>query len=223
MNESLDKRLHLTQVSEAVTVCAQRITQAVRFMATERTSDKILNVTQELIQTRGYSAISFDDIARRVGIKKPSIVHHFSNKAALVAAVVERYRSGFLELLKAQGVENNVSHNLLVYFTPYLQFGESGDQVCLCGALAGEFAALPDAVQSQVSDFFNEQKAWLKDQVSQGQSNGEIKSNRDPAATAGWILNTLQGALLIKRATGDAEHVIDAVETIKAMLGIKAI
>jgi len=39
------------------------------------TSAKILDIAQELLQTRGYSAMSFQDIAARVGIKKPSVIH----------------------------------------------------------------------------------------------------------------------------------------------------
>jgi TetR/AcrR family transcriptional repressor of nem operon len=65
------------------------------------TATRILDAAQQLIQTKGYYAISFVDIANIVGIKKPSIIHHFSSKAVLGAAVVRRYSEKFLAQLEA--------------------------------------------------------------------------------------------------------------------------
>ncbi|WP_460102101.1 TetR/AcrR family transcriptional regulator [Sessilibacter sp. MAH4] len=192
----------------------------ISIMATERTSDKIIKITQELIQTRGYSAISFDDIAVRVGIKKPSIVHHFANKSELAAAVVDNYRSMFLGLLAQSANSESAARNLEVYFQPYLQFGESGNLICLCGALAGEFSALPESVQLQVSGFFQEQRNWICQQISLGINNNEFATGLDANATATWVLSCLQGALLVRRAGGITTCVEDAVLTIKNYLRI---
>lgn len=63
------------------------------------TAERILDVAQELVQTGSYNAFSFNHIAERVGIRKPSVLHHFTNKAALVIAVVERYQLSMLEKL----------------------------------------------------------------------------------------------------------------------------
>ena len=38
------------------------------------TRKKILDEAQDLMQTRGYAEMTFQEIATRVGIKKPSIV-----------------------------------------------------------------------------------------------------------------------------------------------------
>jgi len=39
----------------------------------------------------GYTGLNFRDIAAEVGIKAPSIYHHFPTKADLGAAVAKRY------------------------------------------------------------------------------------------------------------------------------------
>ncbi|MGA1190549.1 MAG: TetR/AcrR family transcriptional regulator, partial [Pseudomonadales bacterium] len=54
------------------------------------TADRILDAGQELIQTRGFSAMSFQDIASEVGVKKPSIIHHYPTKAELGVAIIRR-------------------------------------------------------------------------------------------------------------------------------------
>ena len=114
------------------------------------TSTKILDAAQELIQTRGYSAISFQLIAEQVGIRKPSVIHHFPSKASLGVAVIARYRESFaiqMRSIKADP-EKTAWDALEFYFSPYLAFAETPNKVCLCGALAGEVLALPKEMHS---------------------------------------------------------------------------
>ena len=46
------------------------------------TADRILDAGQDLIQTGGFSAMSFQDIASEVGIRKPSICLLYTSDAA---------------------------------------------------------------------------------------------------------------------------------------------
>ncbi len=56
------------------------------------TSDQILACARKLIIAGGYSGFSYADIASVVGIRKPSIHHHFPSKVDLVRTLVSRYR-----------------------------------------------------------------------------------------------------------------------------------
>ena len=184
------------------------------------TRDRILDVAQELMQTRGYHAISFDDIAPRVGIKKPSIVHHFPTKAALGAAVIERYRvvfGGLLEAVANDPTKSNIDA-LNLYFTPYLDFGSTDDKICLCGALAGEFMALPDSMRTEVRRFFGLHLTWLEDILERGKQAGEFVFDEPPGERAALILDAAQGALLVRRATGRKSHLIQTIGSLKSQL-----
>ena len=59
------------------------------------TAEQILDLAETLIQTRGYSAFSYQDIADALGIRKASIHYHFPSKADLGVAVINRYIDRF--------------------------------------------------------------------------------------------------------------------------------
>lgn len=61
------------------------------------TRDRVLQVAQALFAERGYRGTSLRDIARRIGIKAPSLLHHFPSKEQLYLAVLDRIFEGMEE------------------------------------------------------------------------------------------------------------------------------
>jgi len=61
----------------------------------------ILDVAEQLAQTRGYNGFSYADIALKLGVTKASLHYHFSSKAELGRALIERYRGLFGAALEA--------------------------------------------------------------------------------------------------------------------------
>lgn len=56
------------------------------------TADDILACARTLIIAGGYNGFSYADVAEVVGIRKPSIHHHFAGKVDLIRTLVSRYR-----------------------------------------------------------------------------------------------------------------------------------
>ena len=54
------------------------------------TRDRVLQVAQVLFAGRGYRGTSLRDIAKRIGIKAPSLLHHFPSKQQLYLAVLDK-------------------------------------------------------------------------------------------------------------------------------------
>lgn len=185
-----------------------------------KTSDKILETAQTFIQQRGYHAMSFDHVAKEVGIKKPSIVHHFPTKAALGTAVIQRYRKqvhGEINDLLSRS-EQPAAAILDQFLEPFLSLGKEGELVCLCGSLAGEFGALPDEMRAEVATFFEERHRWLTRILTRGEGEGTFHFHGDPHGLAGLILDALQGALLVSRATRSQGHVEKMIQIAKQNL-----
>lgn len=55
------------------------------------TYNRILDVAEDVFSRYGYLGARIDDIAQQVGIRRPSLFHHFRNKEALYQAVLDRW------------------------------------------------------------------------------------------------------------------------------------
>lgn len=184
------------------------------------TAGQILDVAETLIQTRSYSAFSYQDIADALGIRKASIHYHFATKADLGVAVVDRYVERFGSALAALSRDQSRSSLALLdfYCEPYLQFAQTSDRVCLCGALAAETLALPPQIRERVAGFFEDHQAWLTRILERGARRDEFKLSAPAGRMARMIFGALQGALLVKRTTGDMSQLRDVVTALKAQL-----
>lgn len=184
------------------------------------TAGQILDLAQALIQTRGYSAFSYQDIAEQLGIRKASIHYHFPSKADLGAAVIDRYVARFGAALSAIAADRSQSSMTMLdfYLEPYLEFANTNERICLCGALAGEILALPTEFRSRVDGFFRTHQAWLADILKRGATRGEFKLMAPATKLARLIFAALQGALLVKRTTGEATELRDVITVIKLQL-----
>lgn len=188
------------------------------------TADKILDLAETLIQTRGYNAFSYQDISDALGIRKASIHYHFESKTDLAAAVIERYVGNFavgLENIERDETASSIAM-LDHYVSPYLAFSKTPDRVCLCGALAGEILALPPELRERVARFFKSHQAWLTRILKRGAARGEFKLAEPADKMSRMIFGALQGALLVKRTTGDASQMKDVVLAIKSQLEARA-
>src|SRR5271166_6069351 len=61
----------------------------------------ILDVAEQLAQTRGYNGFSYADIAAELSVTKASLHYHFASKAELGRALIERYHDLFAGSLAA--------------------------------------------------------------------------------------------------------------------------
>lgn len=184
------------------------------------TAERILDLAETLIQTRGYSAFSYQDISDALGIRKASIHYHFASKAELGIAVIDRYIAHFGAGLAAIAADPAASTMAMLdhYVEPYRSYAATPDRVCLSAALAGEVLALPPEVRARVDHFFMTHQRWLAGILERGAARGELSLSAPAPRMARLVFSALQGALLVKRTTGDISQLDDVVATLKAQL-----
>ena len=184
------------------------------------TADRILDAGQELIQTGGFSAMSFQDIASEVGIRKPSIIHHFPTKAELGVAIIRRYRDTFAAQLQqiSEDPAKSSWDALEFYFSPYLFLASTPDKVCLCGALAGEIPVLPEVMCVEVKQFIEAHQRWLEEILREGVERGELVLIDSPQSLSRVIFNSLQGSLLVRRSTEDVSQLKEIINAMRKLV-----
>lgn len=68
-----------------------------RYSKSNVSRERILEAATELFSTRGYAGAGVDRLAERSGIAKTAIYYHFGNKEGLLAAVLERASTQWIE------------------------------------------------------------------------------------------------------------------------------
>ena len=169
-----------------------------------RTADRILDVAERLVQTRGFNSFSYADVAKALGIRKASLHHHYATKAELGMALLLRYRRAFVEALRRiEARTADASGRLQGYVTLYGTVLRRG-RMCMCGMLAADVATLPRGMRESVASFFVENEAWLARVLEQGRTAGQIRFTGSAFALADVFVSSLEGAMLMARGSGKA-------------------
>ncbi|MBC3930277.1 TetR/AcrR family transcriptional regulator [Undibacterium curvum] len=170
------------------------------FSEISATAERVVDAAEGLIQARGYNGFSYDDVARLVGIKKPSIHHHFATKSELAAVVAQRYTHRFKELLlQIEGSSVKAAERLSAYAALFEKTFSTDKHLCVCGMLGAESSSLPEIVNHEVQRFFDANLDWLTQIADDGQRAGQLTSKLSPQSIAETYLSLLEGAMVVGR------------------------
>jgi len=163
---------------------------------------KLLDAAQLLVQTRGHNGYSYRDLAEQVGIRTASIHYHFPTKTDLAVALVRRYREALGESMANVAVsKTTLTDRLEAVAQVFSDTLKSESRVCVCCALAAEYVSLPPEVQTELKLLIMDSETWIARFLTEGRSRGEIASDLDPIALARLWYASLQGALVMARAS----------------------
>lgn len=181
----------------------------------------ILRVARELLMTRSYLGLSFQELADRVGIRKPSLYHHFDSKEALGLALVSSSQAHFA--LWAEGVSHlSPVEQLLSYIRMFRDLIGAGDKVCVVGAFGGEWDCIEPDLQTAVRGFHKTQTDWLTQVFTrlstQPQLAGAPLATLSATQWASQVNTICQGALINARIHDDVNVFDLALAPLRAQL-----
>ena len=167
------------------------------------TAQRILDIAERLVQTRGYNGFSYADISAALKVTKASLHYHFRGKADLGASLIERYeRNFFAALADIDGQEKDARARLRRYAAIYGEVLRDG-RMCLCGMLAAEYGTLPDEMRVRLRHYFDENERWLAEVVKQGKKEKALRFNGTPKEAARALVGSREGAMMRARSYGD--------------------
>ncbi len=167
------------------------------------TRDHIIYTADALIRDKGYNAFSFVDVARIVGVKKPSIHHHFPRKTDLGIAVIEFHIKG-LEQIKQVSQAKTALEKLDRFFSIYSDIKEQ-NKVCIVGSLSTDYNTLEPEVQEKIKAFSDAFLAWVTDILREGRQEGLFHFDESPRTRAVLIIAGMMAIVKLSRLTGEKD------------------
>lgn len=187
-------------------------------MKVQNTRVKILDTARELVQTRSFHGFSFQDIADSIGVRKPSLYHHFASKDTLAIELLKEYRAQFQAFIH-QVQHQSPADQLERYFAVFSDFLQAGQRICPGAAFVAGWSSISDRVKDEVNALVNQHQRWLTKLIRQGRERGELRDSlSSPEDQALWIYATLQGGLLMARVSGEQADFIRVIDQLKLMI-----
>ena len=170
------------------------------------TAERMLDLAERLVQTRGFNGFSYADIASALGVTKASLHYHFPTKADLGRRLIERYSEVFATALAAIDESSDDARAKLRAYVDIYTGVLRNDRLCLCGMLAADYATLPDPMKSAVARFFEMNERWLTSVLEQGRAAGVLRFAGPPLDVARLLVGSLEGAMLVARSFGEVSR-----------------
>ena len=175
--------------------------------------ERILDAAEKLVQDRGLSAVSFQDLANEVGLRKASIFHHFQNKEAIALALIDRCGSKHGPQYEAVVQSEATAPQKLQQIAAIFETGLKKKRPCLIAALGGGLNTLPDKAAKELGKTANAAITRFALIFEQGSSEGTLDYQGTAADAAMAFFAMLQGLQVLARTSGNVRTFKTAAAT----------
>jgi TetR/AcrR family transcriptional regulator, transcriptional repressor for nem operon len=176
------------------------------------TRRRILDVAQDLVLERGFSATTVDAVIEAAGISKGAFFHHFPSKGVLGRSMLERYAAADAEVLerfmaKAEAASDDPAEQVIRFVRAFEE--ESADLFSEPGCLFVSFVYERMPESREAHDVIRANiELWRKRLgVKLGAALEQRSLPGDPDSIADYMFTTFEGAFVLARATGDPADV----------------
>ena len=166
------------------------------------TRQKALQEARALVQIFGLNGFSFQHVADRVGIKKPSLYEHFKSKDDLAICIIKDWREKFLEWSETVEVFS-ADQKIAALFEKYCIFADDKSKVCPLTAMTAEINGFSPEIRQELKATCDTQLAWLDRTIAQGQATGLFRTDLPCADMASFIIVLIFGGQMASRIRGN--------------------
>jgi TetR/AcrR family transcriptional repressor of nem operon len=181
------------------------------------TRDRLIFTAMQLFWEKGYGATSVADVLKQAEVNSGSLYHYFPGKQELLLAVLEAYHQGIRPMLLEPawaGVDDPIEK----VFALLAKYRASLVQTdcfygCPIGSLALELHEPDPPVRELLTRNF---QAWVRSiQECLEQAGSRLPSNLDRHELAGFVLTTMEGAVMQARTYRDIAAYDGAVNQLR--------
>jgi TetR/AcrR family transcriptional repressor of nem operon len=166
--------------------------------------EKLLADGLRVVHERGFGASSVRDITQAAGVPQGSFTNHFASKEAFGLEILERYRAMTSAAVRATLRNDRLPplDRLRAWIDGQLSYLRKDDmrRGCLYGNLSAEASEASDAIRFRVASVFAENQASVAYCLEAAIEAGELATKTDVQELAGFIVSSLQGAILVAKS-----------------------
>ena len=187
--------------------------------------EHLIEAGKQLMHTRGYTAVSVQDVCQLAKVNKGSFYYFFPAKRDLVLAVIDAYeaqhRQQREEILVRQlsPLEKLQYLVTMTYAAPCTTGADGGPiQGCPFGNLALELSSQDEVVRQRLQAVFDAWRETIADVLQEATDAGEL-TDIDVQTTAQDLLAYFEGIILLAKTHNDAELTQQLVGGMRRLVG----
>lgn len=187
--------------------------------------DGIISVAARIIHVKGYNSTSVDDVLREAGIGKGNFYYYFKSKEDLGYAILDRAIRSFVERT-LDPCFSDPHGNRLKQVRRFLDSVRETQRErkcvggCPMGNLASELSDVHEGFRARLAEVFTLWRARLTQALEEGQARGDVSADCRPAATAQFVVASLEGAILMTKVSRDIRVMELCVNELKQYLSL---
>lgn len=191
----------------------------------QETRRRIVTAAAQLMFDNGVTETTVEDVRERAGVSNSQIYHYFTDKTALMRAVIEHQSDAVIEPQEQLFARLDTMAGLREWrdYVVALQRKLNCRGGCPIAALTYQLAEHDEASRLQLAHSFARWSAGLRAGMVAMHANGTLRRDADPEALAVSLLAALQGGLLMTQLNRDTKPLELALDTTLAYIEAQTI
>lgn len=159
------------------------------------TRERILELGENLIRTKGYNAFSYQDISSELGIKNAAVHYYFPSKENLGTSIVKTNIQRFEEMIDNMHSRGFDEWQQLESFIKIYVKSHREQKKCLVGSLSPDYNTLNETTQKELKRMVDIILQWLTNILKRGREKNLFSFKDEPENKALIILSSLVASL----------------------------
>jgi len=187
-----------------------------------RTRERVLAGAMDIFHRQGFSGTSIHDLIRETGVKKGNLYHYFSSKEEMGLQVLTTARDDFFRFLENSLQGDTPSARLTNHFESIIRYHERRNLVggCIFGNTALEMSDRNETYRAVIHGVFEEWRRRIREVLESAVRSGEARKDLDPDAMARHIVATVEGGIMVARASRNPADLKACLAVLAVLLGI---
>jgi len=187
----------------------------------QETKERIIRAAGHLFYNQGYKNTTMDDICRESGVRRGNLYFYFAGKEELAqAAIDDALKRQFEFIERAIAGETDPLAKIeasLDGMAAYL-IARGCNGGCFFGNIALELGDVHRGLAEAADRFFSAWHQWLVALLEEAKADGTLKPDTDCLNLGRLIMSTMEGAILIAKASKDKHALAETVQALKSVI-----